>query len=63
MINSKDFDALDRRARIKRHALDAVIYVILGISAGCAIPFGLALVEVLKGEEEADRIAQQIVIR
>ena len=37
--------------------------LITGTSAGCAIPFGLALVEVLKGEEEADRIAQQIVIR
>ena len=37
--------------------------LITGTSAGCAIPFGLALVEVLKGEEEADRIAKQIVIR
>ena len=37
--------------------------LITGTSAGCAIPFGLALVEALKGEEEADRIAQQIVIR
>ncbi|MBQ9148846.1 MAG: DJ-1/PfpI family protein [Oscillospiraceae bacterium] len=37
--------------------------LITGTSAGCAIPFGLALVEALKGSEEADRIAQQIVIR
>ena len=37
--------------------------LITGTSAGCAIPFGLALVELLKGEEEADRIAKQIVIR
>ena len=36
--------------------------VITGISAGCAIPFGLALVEALKGSEEAQRIAKQIVI-
>ena len=38
-------------------------YVITGASAGCAIPFGLALIEALKGTEEAHRIAQQIVIR
>ena len=37
--------------------------LITGTSAGCAIPFGLALVEALRGTEEADRIAQQIVIR
>ena len=37
--------------------------VITGTSAGCAIPFGLALIEALKGREEAERIAQQIVIR
>ena len=36
--------------------------VITGTSAGCAIPFGLALVAALKGQEEADRVAQQIVI-
>ena len=36
--------------------------VITGTSAGCAIPFGLALVEALKGAEEAQRIAKQIVI-
>ena len=37
--------------------------VITGTSAGCAIPFGLALIAALKGEEEARRIEQQIVIR
>ena len=38
-------------------------HVITGTSAGCAIPFGLALIEALKGEAEAQRVAQQIVIR
>ena len=37
--------------------------LITGASAGCAIPFGLALVEALKGQDEAQRIAKQIVIR
>ena len=37
--------------------------LITGTSAGCAIPFGLKLIEALKGGEEADRIAKQIVIR
>lgn len=37
--------------------------LITGTSAGCAIPFGLALVEALKGKAAADAIAQQIVIR
>ena len=37
--------------------------VITGTSAGCASPFGLALIAALKGQETADRIAQQIVIR
>lgn len=37
--------------------------LITGTSAGCAIPFGLALIAALKGRAEADRIAQQIVIR
>lgn len=36
--------------------------VITGTSAGCAVPFGLKLVEALKGAEEADRIKKQIVI-
>ena len=37
--------------------------LITGASAGCAVPFGLALVEALKGQDEAQRIAKQIVIR
>ena len=37
--------------------------LITGTSAGCAIPFGLALIEALKGREAADAVAQQIVIR
>ena len=36
--------------------------VITGTSAGCALPFGLALISALKGQEEADRIAKQLVI-
>lgn len=37
--------------------------LITGTSAGCAIPFGLELIRALKGSEEAERIAKQIVIR
>ena len=37
--------------------------LITGTSAGCAIPFGLKLVEALKGAEAAETIARQIVIR
>ena len=37
--------------------------LVTGTSAGCAVPFGLSLIEVLKGKDEADRIAKQIVIR
>ena len=37
--------------------------LITGTSAGCAIPFGLKLIDALKGEAEALRIAKQIVIR
>lgn len=37
--------------------------LITGTSAGCAIPFGLALVEALKGQDEAERVRKQIVIR
>lgn len=37
--------------------------LITGASAGCAVPFALALIEALKGTELADRIAGQIVIR
>ena len=37
--------------------------IITGTSAGCAIPFGLKLIEALKGAETAEKIATQIVIR
>lgn len=37
--------------------------LITGTSAGCAIPFGLALVEALKGKEAAEAVKKQIVIR
>lgn len=37
--------------------------LITGTSAGCAIPFGLALVEALKGEETAKTVGAEIVIR
>lgn len=37
--------------------------LITGASAGCAVKFGLALIEALRGKAAADAIAQQIVIR
>ena len=37
--------------------------VITGASAGCAIPFGLKLVEALKGAEAAEAVRNAIVIR
>ena len=37
--------------------------LITGASAGCAIPFALKLIEVLKGADAAKAIAEQIVIR
>ena len=37
--------------------------IVTGTSAGTAIPFGLALIEALKGREAAEEIAKQIVIR
>ena len=37
--------------------------LITGTSAGCAIPFGLALITALKGETAAKTVAEQIVIR
>ena len=37
--------------------------VITGTSAGCAIPFGLALIAALKGQAAAEAVKQQIVIR
>ena len=37
--------------------------LITGTSAGCAIPFGLALIEALKGKDVAETVQKQIVIR
>ena len=37
--------------------------LITGASAGCAIPFGLALIAALKGNDAAQAIKEQIVIR
>jgi len=37
--------------------------LITGTSAGCAVPFALALVQALKGQEAADAVAAKIVIR
>ena len=37
--------------------------LITGASAGCAVPFALALIRALKGQDAADKVAQQIVIR
>ena len=37
--------------------------LITGASAGCAIPFGLELIAALKGQDTADTIKKQIVIR
>jgi len=37
--------------------------LITGTSAGCAIPFGLALIAALKGDDAAKAVADQIVIR
>ena len=37
--------------------------LITGTSAGCAVPFGLALIAALKGQTAAQAVAEQIVIR
>ena len=37
--------------------------LITGTSAGCAIPFGLALIEALCGADTAKTVADAIVIR
>ena len=37
--------------------------LITGTSAGCAVPFGLALVAALRGQHAADAVEKQIVIR
>lgn len=50
---------------IMAHNAAAVIdgKLITGTSAGCAIPFGLELIRVLKGDEIANKVKDQIVIR
>lgn len=37
--------------------------LITGASAGCAVPFGLALIAALKGQAAADTVKEQFVIR
>lgn len=37
--------------------------IITSTSAGCAVPFGLELVAALKGQDTADKVKKQIVIR
>ncbi len=37
--------------------------LITGASAGCAVSFGLALVEALRGREASEAVAKQLVIR
>lgn len=37
--------------------------IITGASAGCAVPFGLKLVDALRGEDAANTVKQQFVIR
>ena len=37
--------------------------IITGTSAGCAVSFGLELIAALKGEDAANAIQKQIVIR
>ena len=37
--------------------------LITGTSAGCAIAFGLELIRALKGDETANKVKDQIVIR
>lgn len=37
--------------------------IITGTSAGCAVPFALELISALKGEEAAQQVVRQIVIR
>ena len=37
--------------------------LVTGASAGCAVPFGLAIISALRGPEAARSVAEQIVIR
>lgn len=53
----KNADLVENQAAVQDGNL------ITGTSAGCAVPFGLALIAALKGQEAADTIAKQIVIR
>lgn len=50
-------------ARIQRDAVVQDDKVITGTSAGCAVPFGLKLIEALRGQSLANQIAMEIVIR
>ena len=50
-------------AQIQGDAAYADGKLITGTSAGCAVAFGLKLIEVLKGEETARTVEKQIVIR
>ena len=50
-------------ARILQEAAVRDGNLITGTSAGCAIPFGLALIAALKGNEAAEAVKKQIVIR
>ncbi len=50
-------------ATVLREAVVRDGRIITGASAGCAIAFGLKLIEVLRGKALADTIATQIVIR
>lgn len=52
-----DADVLENQAVVRDGRL------ITGTSAGCAIPFGLALIAAMKDQNTADTIAKQIVIR
>lgn len=65
--NATCYPGCEKQMGSAHMALDAAVMrdgrLITGTSAGCAIPFGLALIAALKGQEEADRIARQIVIR
>lgn len=56
-------DGMGRAKMLENKAAVRDGNIITGTSAGCAIPFGLALIEALKGADAAKAIAKQIVIR
>ena len=64
--NATCFPGCEKQMGSAHMAIDAAVMrdgrLITGTSAGCAVPFALALVEALKGEQ-AQRVARQIVIR